>query len=1014
MTVPRGLDTLRFTVRFCGASTEAEVHAAAKPVSRAETAPALEALTHGGPPRWGGVLSTRARFGRDDGPFAVDVLSEPTSNPWLCQMRLTGVDFLPGGKKAVVCTWDGDVWEVDGIEERSGILSWRRIAAGLFQPLGIKVIDGTVYVTCRDQIVILRDGNRDGETDFYENFNSDHQVTEHFHEFAMGLQTDSAGNFYYTKAARHGLPAVVPQHGTLLRVSREGVRTDIVATGFRAPNGVCVNPDGTFFMTDQEGFWLPKNRVNWVKPGSFHGNMWGYHGVSDSSDAAMEPPVCWITNSFDRSPGEIVRVEGGGWGALEGSLLNLSYGYGKIFIVLCERLGDKMQGGMATLPIPQFPTGIMRGRFHPGDGQFYTCGMYAWAGNQTQPGGFYRVRYTGKPIVVPIGLAARRDGLAITFTGALDRSTATDPSSYSVRVWGLKRSANYGSEHVNERPLAVRSAKLSGDGRTVLVSIPNLAPTWCMAITYVIKSAQGLEVKGEIHNTIHGLGAPAGGAFDEGAGAQLALMNLMLEDLLEVRDADERLAARAVLAHVGCGLSVPERPISEQCDFASEQRGLLGGRRGYNLARAESPRNRVEDCPGHRGVRACDHGEFGHRSEQEVECNQALSACGRLALEYGLNGFERRLRCTGEIDPAGQGAQSQERGRGEAAARRSRVVVDVFLAGDQRFVAAAGEIETPLLRIAEFVDHDRRQLQGGLDPARFAGRLVKAGKAVDQARVVVEIGVELRLFVLERVQKTAVGLSHPVEDEAGGAGGSFDVAFVGENAAAFGQGGDHQAVPGNENLGVHGRRHALFPCGEKESAAGCEFGFEFALVTGEQFGRLFDRLGQVEDVVIFPVPLLGDVIDVTERLCAFSTEHGGDFLERPDVELTFHPFAIGIFGRIEPSVSTGHAVEDVIHCFAGDPAEGRVTGGLQGFEIGRAQQRIIVEHFFEMWDEPFLVGRIAREAAAEVVVDTSPRHFLERVPHHVQGLVVAGSQVMTQQHPKIHGVGKLRARPKPP
>ena len=26
-------------------------------------------------------------------------------------------------------------------------------------------------------------------------------------------------------------------------------RTDILATGFRAPNGVCVNPDGTFFLT---------------------------------------------------------------------------------------------------------------------------------------------------------------------------------------------------------------------------------------------------------------------------------------------------------------------------------------------------------------------------------------------------------------------------------------------------------------------------------------------------------------------------------------------------------------------------------------------------------------------------------------------------------------------------------------------------------------------------------------------------------------------------------------------
>ena len=58
----------------------------------------------------------------------------------------------------------------------------------------------------------------------------------------------------------------------------------------------------------------------------------------------------------------------------------------------------------------------MRGRFHPKDGQLYACGMFAWAGNQTAPGGFYRVRATGKPMFLPIGLHATRKGLKITFT----------------------------------------------------------------------------------------------------------------------------------------------------------------------------------------------------------------------------------------------------------------------------------------------------------------------------------------------------------------------------------------------------------------------------------------------------------------------------------------------------------------------------------------------------------------------------------------------------------------------
>ena len=111
---------------------------------------------------------------------------------------------------------------MDGIADESrNSVEWKRIAAGLFQPLGIKIRNGEIFVSCRDQIVRLVDLNGDEETDFYEAFNSDHQVTEHFHEFAMGLQTDEQGNFYYAKSARHARPQPIPHHGTLLKVTAD-------------------------------------------------------------------------------------------------------------------------------------------------------------------------------------------------------------------------------------------------------------------------------------------------------------------------------------------------------------------------------------------------------------------------------------------------------------------------------------------------------------------------------------------------------------------------------------------------------------------------------------------------------------------------------------------------------------------------------------------------------------------------------------------------------------------------
>jgi hypothetical protein len=352
--------------------------------------------------------------------------------------------------------------------------------------------------------VVLRDVDGDQETDFYECFNSDHQVTEHFHEFAMGLQTDSAGDFYYAKAARHAKPAIVPQHGTLLRVSKDGSTTEIIATGFRAPNGVCINSDGTFFVTDQEGHWVPKNRINWVRPGKrFYGNLMAYTDVTDTSDARQEEPVCWITNRFDRSPGELLWVTSPAWGGLNGALLNLSYGHGKVYVVPHERIGDVMQGGMVALPLPPFPTGIMRGRFHPQDGHLYVCGMYSRAGNQQAPGGLYRVRATGKPAYLPVGYHVEPNSLSLTFSDCLDAESVQDTKNFGLKIWDLHRSEEYGSPHLNERALHVTSAKLSADGRTITLTIPQLRPTRGMELWYSILGADSREVSGTLHGSIH-------------------------------------------------------------------------------------------------------------------------------------------------------------------------------------------------------------------------------------------------------------------------------------------------------------------------------------------------------------------------------------------------------------------------------------------------------------------------------------------------------------------------------
>ena len=458
---------------------------------------------------WTGVVETRAAIGADAGPFAVDLLTPPVANPWNAQLRFSGLDFL-SADAAAVASWDGDVWVVRGLADAAGRLAWRRIATGLHQPLGLKVIGGAIHVGCRDRIVILRDLDGDGCTDRYDSFNSDHQITEHFHEFAMGLETDAEGNLYYAKSARHALPAVVPHHGTLLKVARDGSTTEILATGFRAANGVCVEPDGSFYVTDQEGHWCPKNRINHVRRGGFYGNMFGFHDVTDPADEAMEQPLAWLTNAFDRSPAELVRVPADCWSPLAGQLLELSYGEGRIHLVLPQAIGpaaaggpDRTQGGLVALPLPDFPTGIMRGRFQPADGHLYACGLFAWAGNRTQPGGLFRVRRTAAALRLPIAVAAAAGGFDLTFSAPLDEATATDPARWRYASWRLRRSAAYGSRHLDERQHRVTAASLSSDRRVVTLAIEDFAPTPCYELGWSI-TADGSPVAGRLDGTVHG------------------------------------------------------------------------------------------------------------------------------------------------------------------------------------------------------------------------------------------------------------------------------------------------------------------------------------------------------------------------------------------------------------------------------------------------------------------------------------------------------------------------------
>jgi len=481
-----------------------------------EPAVDLEPLTHGGPAQWTETITTESRvLGRRGGPFELEAITTPLENPYRSWMRLGGFDFLDDGRQAVVATWMGDVWIVDGLGgEEIGAVTWKRFATGMYEPLGVNTRGGEIFVTSRDQITRLRDLNGDGEADHYEAFNHDAQASAHFHEFAVGLETDKDGNFYYAKGAGHDFDARVPQHGTILKVAADGSSTEIVANGFRAPNGLVVNPDGSVIVTDQEGHWIPENRIDWVEPGNFHGYMRAWREPDRDPDDFVQP-VTWIHHDVDRSPSAPVWVRSDRWGELDESLIYLSYGNGKMFSVLFDEAFARQadpprQAAVTELPVTAAPTGLIRGRFNPADDHLYVCGLFAWAGDRTQAGGFYRVRRTDEPLRIPVAYATAPDGIVVRFTTELDPDFAADPGNYSLRIWQYLRRASYGSEDyrvlaegVGRDVLEVSSATLSADGRSVFIEIPDILPVQQFHLEMNLRSRDGARVREFVHGTIH-------------------------------------------------------------------------------------------------------------------------------------------------------------------------------------------------------------------------------------------------------------------------------------------------------------------------------------------------------------------------------------------------------------------------------------------------------------------------------------------------------------------------------
>ncbi|MFF4522693.1 family 16 glycoside hydrolase [Streptomyces bluensis] len=399
--------------------------------------------------------------------------------------QVSGMDWLPDGRLAIT-TWGGsdnvagEVYLLDNVTGRTSRdeVTVKKVASGLREPMGIKYVDGSLYVSQKHELTRLVDKDDDDVTDEYRTV-ATWPYGKNFHEFAFGLLYRD-GHFYVNLSVSIDLggattvPQPAPGRGVTYKVSKKTGRISPVAGGLRTPNGIGWGPDGDIFATDNQGGWLPSSKLVQIKQDRFFNHYTEPSGPFD--DSPVTEPVLWLPqNEIANSPSTPLLLKKG---RFAGQMLFGDVTYGGLQRAYLEKVKGQYQGAVFRYT-QGLEAGVNRITMGP-DGAIYAGGLGA-DGNWGQEGklkfGLQKLTPNGKNTFDIQTMRAVPGGFDLTYTQPVSATTAEELAKhYRAEQWRYTPTADYGGPKIAEESLPVRSATLSEDGRTVRLRLDDLKP----------------------------------------------------------------------------------------------------------------------------------------------------------------------------------------------------------------------------------------------------------------------------------------------------------------------------------------------------------------------------------------------------------------------------------------------------------------------------------------------------------------------------------------------------------
>ncbi len=427
--------------------------------------------------------------------YKVDHLVAPPG----CVAETGGMDFLPDGRLAI-STRRGQVWLVENaLAPDPAAAKFTLFAEGLWEGLGLAVVDGQIVVMQRGELSRILDTDKDGRCDRIENVCNTWGLSTNYHEFGFGLPRDAAGNYYISLNLGFGSPhwwhgqSYEPWRGWVSKIAPDGTLTPF-ASGFRSPCGIAFNGAGDLFVTDNQGDWVPTSSIAHVEEGKFYGAPASLKWTPEYRAANTEPsqtnpvatprtpPAIWIPYGWSRSTGDLAPFPADKGFASFGSdqLAVAEMTNGAVLRADLEKVRGKYQG--AVMPFVKGVGSAIRAKFAPDGTLLLGLTNRGWGGRP--PGyGIARVRPTGRAPLEVAHVALLQDGFTVSFTQPLAASAIATPENTLLRRHHYDWWWEYGSPERDRRVLPVDSVIIAPDRKSLTLRAASLE---CGAVATVI------------------------------------------------------------------------------------------------------------------------------------------------------------------------------------------------------------------------------------------------------------------------------------------------------------------------------------------------------------------------------------------------------------------------------------------------------------------------------------------------------------------------------------------------